>query len=75
VYDAAGRTVSWCEFRSSVGRAGSNPVGPCPDIVRKPFGRRSALGEECVEQVCRACLVARAGGRRDELVLRVLRPL
>ena len=25
VYDAAGRTVSWCEFRSSVGRAGSNP--------------------------------------------------
>ena len=25
VYEAAGRTVSWCEFRSSVGRAGSNP--------------------------------------------------
>ena len=30
-----------------------------PDVVRKPFGRRSALGEECVEQVCRARLVAR----------------
>ena len=66
MYDAAGRTVSWCEFRSSVGRAGSNPY-PCPDIVRKPFGRRSALGEECVEQVCRARLVARAGGCCDEL--------
>ena len=38
---------------------GVEPLGPCPDIVRKPFGRRSALGEECVEQVCRARLVAR----------------
>ena len=37
---------------------GVEPLGPCPDIVRKPFGRRSALGEECVEQVCRARLVA-----------------
>lgn len=46
---------------------GVEPLGPCPDIVRKPFGRCSALGEECVEQVCRARLVARAGGRRDEL--------
>ena len=63
MYDAAGRTVSWCEFRSSVGRAGSNPSAR----AQKPFGRRSALGEECVEQVCRARLVARAGGRRDEL--------
>ena len=61
VYEAAGRTVSWCEFSSRVGRAGSNPS----DRAQTLFASRSGAAP-CSARYPKISSAVRASSRESD---------